>query len=228
MSDHQSVASDINDGYVPIYVTKLVLKLRKEGEEAEEAEKIPKETVFKIFVRQDNDVLESVRFQISDDKRLNFLYEADYDLDSFQSIKEEQELEIEFDDFPNVIRQLISTIIKQGTDELNEGDYKASFKDRLEDEENEDSENQEEEQDGESKTRYLVISQRLEFCSVAIFTLVFHECDNARVEHISQYRYDEISQKLKAVETEYKDIYKRIQRQAPKLLQDYKPSTTEA
>ncbi|OHT15378.1 hypothetical protein TRFO_14130 [Tritrichomonas foetus] len=214
--------SDINEDFVPIYVTHLQLKLKKE--DGEDSEKVAKDTVFKIFVHQDNDVLNAVRFQISDDKRLNFLYEADYDAEAFEAIKEKQGLEIEFDDFPNVIRQLISTIIRQGTDELNEGDYKASFKDHVESEEPEEEEEDHQEEEGETKTRYFLISQRLEFCSVEIFRLRFHECDNEKVEKISQYRYDEISQKLKAVETEYKDIYKRLQRQAPKILQDYKPS----
>ena len=220
--DNNSEVSDINEGFIPIFVTKITLKLKKEN--GEENEKAPHEIVFKIFVKQDNDVLNTVRFQLSDDKRLDFLYESDYDLDAFEAIKHEQNLEIEFDDFPNVIRQLITTIIKQGKDELDEGDYKVSFKDHVTNEDG-DIEVEHDEEEGSLKVRYLIISQRLEFCSVEIFRLTFVECDNDKTERISQYRYDEIAQKLKEVQTEFKDTFKRIQRQDPKILRGYQLPT---
>ena len=56
---------------------------------------------------------------------------------------------------------------------------------------------------------------------VEIFKLVFVECAGEKVQRISQSRYDEISAQLKLVDTELKDIKKRLQRQAPKLLQEY-------
>ena len=126
MTDNESATQDLNEGYVPIYATHIMLKFKSEQFDGQ---KILKDVVFKIFVLQDNDVLTSVRFQLSDDQELDFLYEADYDSERFEQIKQEQNLEIEFEDFPNVIRQLITTINNQGTDELEEGDYKLSFKD---------------------------------------------------------------------------------------------------
>ncbi|KAK8891212.1 hypothetical protein M9Y10_028418 [Tritrichomonas musculus] len=220
MTDNESATQDLNEGYVPIYATHIMLKFKSEQFDGQ---KILKDVVFKIFVLQDNDVLTSVRFQLSDDQELDFLYEADYDSERFEQIKQEQNLEIEFEDFPNVIRQLITTINNQGTDELEEGDYKLSFKDH--DTSGEDQENnsvdQNEEEEEELKVRYFIISQKIEICVVEIFKLVFVECAGEKVQRISQSRYDEISAQLKLVDTELKDIKKRLQRQAPKLLQEY-------
>ena len=221
MAENASSNGDINEGFIQIFSTNLELKLR--FGEGDESQKVPHVTVFKIFVRQDNDVLESVRFQLSDDKRLNFLYEADYNDEQFNAIKQEQGLEIEFDDFPNVIRQLVTTVTKQDNNELNEGDYKISFKEKNGDDESQDSDQENEDED-ETIKRYFIISQKLEFCNVEIFKLVFHACDAGRIGLISQSRYNEISQKLKDIDREYKDIYKRLQRQAPKILSDFKPS----
>lgn len=216
MNDNES---EVNEQYVPIYATHIILKFKSE----EMGRKVPRDVVFKIFVLQDNDVLTSVRFQLSDDRELDFLYEADYDADRFQQIKDEQNLEIDFDDFPNVIRQLITTINNQDLDELNEGDYKLSFKDHDtsgEDHEN-DSAEQGNEEEEDLKVRYFIISQKIEICVVEIFKLVFVECAGEKVQRISQSRYDDITNDLKLVDTELKDIKKRLQRQAPKILQEY-------
>lgn len=215
MSDNESEGSE---QYIPIFATHIIIKFKSEEMGNQ---KVPRDVVFKIFVQQDNDVLTSVRFQLSDDRELDFLYESDYDVDRFNQIKEEQNLEIEFDDFPNVIRQLITTINNQDSDELNEGDYKLSFKDHDtsgEDHENEEQNNEEEE---DLKVRYFIISQKIEICVVEIFKLVFVECAGDKVQKISQSRYDDITEKLRLVDTELKDIKKRLQRQAPKILQEY-------
>lgn len=218
MSANNESQADINEGYVVIYVTKLELKLKKD--DIEENQKIPYETVFKIYVKQNNDELESVLFELSDDKCLDFLFQSRYNKEKFEELKEEQSLEIEFDDFPNVIRQVITVINKQDPDDKSEGRYKVSFK-KDEEAQEEGSEEEEEFID----CRFLIISQYLEFCPVEIFKLTFEKCSDELVHQISQSRYDEISQKLKAVQTEYKDILKRIQRQAPKLLDGYKEDT---
>ena len=165
MTDNES---ELNEQYVPIYATHITLKFKSEEMGNQ---KVPRDVVFKIFVLQDNDILTSVRFQLSDDRELDFLYEADYDADRFNEIKEEQNLEIEFDDFPNVIRQLITTIKNQDPEELNEGDYKLSFKDHDTSEENASSELNEEEEE-EEKKKYFIITQKIEIFDVEIFKLV--------------------------------------------------------
>lgn len=216
MSANNNSQADINEGYVVIFVTKLELKLKRD--DTEENQKIPYETVFKIYVKQNNDELESVLFELSDDKCLDFLFQSRYNKEKFEELKDEQNLEIEFDDFPNVIRQVITVINKQDPDDKSEGRYKVSFK------ANEEQEPQDENEEEEAiDDRFLIISQYLEFCPVEIFKLTFERCSDELVHQISQSRYDEISQKLKAVQTEYKDILKRLQRQAPKILEDYKP-----
>lgn len=214
-------ADDINEGFVPIYVTPLNLKLKNA-----QGEKELKEVVFKILVRQTDDILESVRFQIANDKELDFLYESTYDEQSFEAMKDRQHLEIDFSDFPNVVRQLVATIVKQDEANMEDGEYKASFKDRDEPQSDESGEEASPEEEdagaGPGRKCFFIVYQRLEFCRVQIFKLVFTEAERERVQRISQARYDEVASKLKAVETEFKDIYKRIQRQAPKILADFK------
>ena len=209
-------ADDINEGFVAIYVTPLKLKLKNASGQKEE-----KEIVFKILVRQTDDILESVRFQIANDKELDFLYEATYNQESFDAMKRRQHLDIDFNDFPNVVRQLVGTVVKQDESEMEDGEYKVSFKES-DDPLSEDEEPEPEQAEGELGRCFFIVYQRLEFCRVQIMKIVFNEADRERVDRISQARYDEVAAKFKAVETEYKDIYKRIQRQAPKILADFK------
>ena len=115
-------------------------------------------------------------------------------------------MDIEFNDFPNVVRQLVATIVRGEDFGAAESEYKASFK--VHDDEDEEEDKSDETKTEEATKRFFIIYQKLEFCKVQICKLAFEECDIARVEKISQARYDEISAKLKAVETEFKDIYK--------------------
>lgn len=211
-----SVAEDINEGFVSIYATTITLKFTNE-----EGDKAPEQTRFKIFVRQNDDVLEAVRFQLAKDDELNFLYECTYTEEDFEKMRDEQDLEIDFNDFPNVVRQLVATIVKSQELGMMKSEYKASFNDhddpKSEDEEAEEDETKPEEDDGSVK-RFFIVYQRLEFCKVPIFKLTFKECAIERIEKIAQARYDEIAAQFKAVDTEYKDIYKRIERQCKGLL----------
>lgn len=221
-----SASEDINEGFVPIYATTITLKFANE-----EGKKAPEATRFKIFVRQTDDILEAVRFQLSKDDELNFLYECTYTEKEFKKMRREQQLDIDFNDFPNVVRQLVATIVKGKELGNEESQYKASFKDyddpkseNEEEEEEEEEETQEknEEDVDDSTQRFFIVYQRLEFCKVQIFKLAFKECPIERIEKIAQARYDELSAQYKAVDTEYKDIYKRIERQARGILATFK------
>lgn len=219
----EDAVQDINEGYVELY--NHVLTLNTKGPENE---KVPIEYVFKILVRQTDDVLESVRFQLSNNKDLDFLYESTYSEEEFNEMKQEQDLEIQFADFPNVIRQLINTCVKQDESdvEAKEKQFKVSLKDK-DPESQEDDQDEHNEEESSPETRYFLISQRLDFTSVIIFNLIFKRCEENRVERISQHRYDDLSKKLQAASTEYKDMLKRLQRQAPKILQGFKPNETQ-
>ena len=130
-----STTKDITEGFVPIYITPLRLKCK--GEDTDGKKK--KNVEFKILVRQPDDDLESVRFQIANDKELNFMYESTYDKEAFEAMKESQGLEIEFSDFPNVVRQEIATFVKQEEAMVDREQqmYKVSFSDQDEEEEEE-------------------------------------------------------------------------------------------
>jgi hypothetical protein len=209
------------EGYVPIYEVPLQFAIKDAS-----GRKILKSVVFKICIRQTDDVLQAVHFQISDDKELDFLYESTYTAREFQEMKTRQSLEIDFVDFPNVVRQLVANVVRQGERHDEVAEYEISFKTR-DDPRTDDDLQATGPAEEDPRIRYFIIYQRLEFCRVPISKLRFTQCDDWRAGQISQRRYDELSAKLKAVETEFKDIYKRLQRQAPKILSDFKPAEPE-
>lgn len=218
VQDSQSFSQDDDAEYVPIYDTKIDLKVRVNVEN-EQQQKYTQIAVFKILVRQSNDQLECVRFQLSDDEQLNFLYRADYDEQRFEEMKSEQDLDITFEDFPNVVRQIITQYTKPESKASKS--YKVSFITGVQDEDEDVDDDQNQDDEPRPDICSLIIGQKLEFCTVEIFNIQFAHCDPERIKIISQRRYDEISQKLKEVQTEYKDICKRLQRQAPALFNKY-------
>jgi TATA-binding protein-associated factor Taf7 len=91
-----------------------------------------------------------------------------------------------------------------------------NYDDRGEEEEEEDVETE------ESSKKFFIIYQKLDFCRAQVFKFAFTKCDLQKTFKISQGRYDKISNKLKALETEYKDNLKPVQRTHPKLLDGLK------
>ncbi|KAH0795791.1 hypothetical protein GPJ56_000292 [Histomonas meleagridis] len=206
-----STTNQINEGYSPIFETTLTVKIMND----ETQEKIFKEEILQILIKQNDESLESVRFQLYDETQLDFLFESSYFEEDFQKMKEKQDLEIDFMDFPNVIRQLLNKInIDSKSAAISQ--YKISLTNI------DDNEDEEETYDSNERKFFLKISQRLEFCTVELFKIVLSECTPDRIEKVAQYRYNQLAQKLKAIQIEYNDFYKRVQRQSPKALVDFK------
>jgi hypothetical protein len=212
-------SAEVQQGYAQLYVTDLTVKV-KDGTTGTDVK-----IVFRIFIRQEDDLLTSVRFQISNDQELDFLYECTYDVDGFDGLKSRQGLELDFVDFPNVVRQQLATLVKQAEDRSDPQRFKAVFTsedDKVSDEDDGyDDRAEEEEEDvntGGSSKKFFIIYQKLDFCRPQVFKFAFTKCALEKTSKISQARYDDLSNKLKALETEYKDIFKRIQRTNPKLL----------
>lgn len=199
---------DVMDGFVQIYETdfKLIMK--------ENDEKMILNVVFKILVRLENDLLEAVRLQIVDQVHLGFLYETTYDIERFKATKTEQEWHVQFLEFPNVIRKLITAIVRQDEQIAADTRYKAVFSDR---------ENENETEDVNHDMRYFAIYEQLEFLKVKIFSLAFTKTKGQRVLAVSQARYDEVSAELGEIEIVYKDACRRVERQVPGILDDFNP-----
>jgi hypothetical protein len=181
--------------------------------------------VFKILLKQEEDTLQSVRFQLSNDQELDFLYEATYDESSFSELHRRQGLEIEFTDFPNVVRQQILTLVNQTKDGSEHHRFKAVLTSEDDKGLDEDDDYDEEEESGvgiSGAKKFFIIYQNLDFCRVQVFKFTFTSSNVAKTSQISQARYDELSAKLKNLETEYKDLFKRVQRTSPKLLDGLK------
>jgi hypothetical protein len=93
-----------------------------------------------------------------------------------------------------------------------------------------DDRGEEEDEDvetGESSKKFFIIYQKLDFCRAQVFKFAFTKCDLQKTYEISQGRYDKLSNKLKALETEYKDNFKWVQRTHPKLLDGLKKEEYE-
>jgi hypothetical protein len=217
-------AGDVSEGYAQLFSTAVAVKV-KEQERREEVE-----VVFKILIKQEDDALQSVRFQISNDRELDFLFEVTYDEAGFSKLKQSQGLEIEFTDFPNVVRQQIVTLDKEAKKKKENPEELQRFKavftgedDKIAEEDDGYEPDEEEDVAGESpKKNFLIVYQKLDFCRVQVFKFAFESCEITKASQISQARYDELSAKLKALETEYKDLLKRVQRTSPKLLDGLK------
>jgi hypothetical protein len=215
-------AGDVSDGFALLF-KKVVRVKNKDGESRSDLE-----VVFKILLKQEEDTLRSVRFQLSNDQELDFLYEVTYDENGFAELHRRQGLEIEFSDFPNVVRQQILTLVNQTTEGSEHHRFKAVLTSEDDKASDEDDGYDEEEavaaaaEEESHPKKFFIIYQNLDHCRVQVFKFAFVPCDVIKTSQISQARYDELSGKLKALETEYKDLFKRVQRTSPKLLHTLK------
>jgi len=164
---------------------------------------VEKTVMISIFIQQEDDQLSAVGLRLYDDDDLQFLYESRYTEEEFNTMKENQGLEIEYEDFPNVIREVITEISQDAGNQLA---YTIRFVTSA------DNEN----------SASLVISQSLDFCETDIFEFDFHKCTFDKIAAVAQKRYDEIATKAKNAFIELKDAHKRIQRQDPKAIHSFK------
>jgi hypothetical protein len=213
----KTLTTDANDGHIQLYTTDLDVIIK----EAPDAKSV-RQIVFRIFIRQESDQLSSVRFQISSDDELDYLYEVTYTPATFEAMKARQRLDLDYADFPNVVRQQIIAVLRERA--LDRADQKLKVVLAAEDTAAPEDEydGAEEEEEAEAGRKFFVIYQRLDFCRVAIFKFEFEAVPAERAARVSQARYDDLAARLKALETEYKDVYKRVQRTAPAALAGFK------
>ncbi|EAY21836.1 hypothetical protein TVAG_248950 [Trichomonas vaginalis G3] len=177
-------------------------RLDQSPEEAEEDEPGDEYTNFSIVVnlKQTEDEAEAIKIQLYSKDVLSFLYEGEMSKEDFESFKAEQELDIDFNDFPNVLQEVLGQI----NEDIEENGYNARLI-----------------PDGEDAC-HLIIKQDLDLCTTEIFNIKLVGADQERIRKVSQARYNELSKRDNALRTQYKDLIKRIRRQDPKILQDFK------
>ena len=150
-----------------------------------------------VSIDQTDDQLNAVNIRFTSGDDIRYLFEGEYTEESFEEMKTDQELEIDFNDFPNVLQEVLDKVPDE---------YKATIK--LHDE-------------GHKVT--LALQQELEFCTTDIFTFTLDLASAERIEKVSQERYNELLKQYQQISTQYKDMVKRIKRQDPKILDTLKP-----
>jgi hypothetical protein len=91
--------------------------------------KSKKTMMFRISVERKNDERSDVRFQISNDDQLEYLFEVTSNQETLDSMKGRPRVELDLTDFPNVVGQQILALLREC--EMNEADrrYKVIFTD---------------------------------------------------------------------------------------------------
>ncbi|EAY10546.1 hypothetical protein TVAG_184480 [Trichomonas vaginalis G3] len=156
-----------------------------------------------VYLKQTDDEVDAIKIQLYSKDVLSFLYEGEMSKEDFETFKSEQELDIDFNDFPNILREVLGQI----NEDIEENGYNARL---IPDEEN---------------SCRLIIKQDLELCTTEIFNIKLTGAGNERIRKVSQTRYNELSKRDNALRTQYKDLIKRIRRPDPKILQDFKLSS---
>ncbi|EAY08450.1 hypothetical protein TVAG_355090 [Trichomonas vaginalis G3] len=199
-----SVAGEVEDEYAVFFDQDVPIenRLDESPEEAERDEPGEEYTNFSIVVslKQTKDEVEAIKIQLYSKDVLSFLYEGEMPKEDFETFKAEQELDIDFNDFPNVLQEVLGQI----NEDIEENGYNARLL-----------------SGGENECR-LIIKQDLDLCTTEIFNIKLLGADAERIRKVSQERYNELSKRDNNLRIQYKDLIKRIRRQDPKILQDFK------
>lgn len=196
----------VNEGFFPMYTREISVRMG-----ASDDEEAPERTVtFIILVQQEGDSLKKVRLQLRAESRLDFLFETEIDEETFNHIKGEQDYEFDFVDFPNILRRVIGDTLKARAAESDENKIDISLEAN-------------EEEDGDFT---FLITQALDFCDTELFHFDFQRIEQQRLVAITRQRYQEVSDKLKNLQTEYRDMCKKAQRQWPDLVKTIKLQET--
>ena len=137
-----------------------------------------------------------MRFTSGND--IQFLYEKEYDAEAFEALKTDQELEIDFNDFPNILQEVLDKVPDTYTAKVYQH-----------------------ENDSQSYLT-LKIQQDLELCTQDIFTFDLPLASVERIKQVSQDRYNKLRSQYQSISTQYQDMVKRIKRQDPKILSSFR------
>ena len=149
-------------------------------------------------ILQNEDELKSVALRFTSGNDIQFLFEAEYDEKAFETLKTDQDLEIDFNDFPNILQEVLEKVPNTYTAKTHQYD-----------------------KDERSYLR-LKIQQDLELCTQDIFTFDLPLATVERIKQVSQDRYNAYRERYQKVWVQYQDMIKRIKRQDPKILTSFR------
>lgn len=182
MSLENTIDPSINEtNYEIIYCKDLKLEFRihkQQGEDSQD-ESSTKTVWFRILTKKSEDrkpskPFDSVKYEVFDDSNLYFFYESVFDEQQFKKMKAEDQLLIDFYEFPNNVIDLL--------DESDNSDSQTQITFE------QDTEN--------ANSMILEFKQILELKSVEIFRLKFVLSDSEFINRQVQYRYNQMANKL--------------------------------
>lgn len=188
-----------NTGYEMLYCKSINLEFRVYSETSESNESGTKAVWVRIFTKKgDNNKISEVRFEVMDDADLYFFYESVFDENTFNEMKDEDQLLINFSEFSNNVTEL-----------LNES-------------ESSDSQTQITFVQENNNTMTMEFLQILELKAVEIFKIKFIPSNPEFVQDQVQFRYNKIKELLKYKKEFLTEFDRQVQSKNPILARSLK------
>ncbi|OHT00903.1 hypothetical protein TRFO_32285 [Tritrichomonas foetus] len=147
---------------------------------------------FRILVKIGSS-LEQIRFEVMDDADLYYFFEAIFDQELFNEMREKDQLTIDFSEFPLEVINLLQDCQK------NDSETQITFV----------------EENDEAKSATMEFLQILELKAVEIFKIRFIPSDPLFVQDQVQYRFDQINKQLAYKKAYLTEFDKQIQSKNP-------------
>ena len=162
----------IQDGETIVYCKEINFKVVRNDEE------ISKPFIIKIFtLLDDENTLKRVRFEISEQADIFFLYQVEYDDESFEKLKSKEKLKTEFSEFPEIMADILDKTA------AGKNEYFVEFS-------------------HQQNTYDLNIVMPLKFKDVPIFSLEFTQADETLIKNQIQYRYNIVQYEIRKTRIE--------------------------
>lgn len=188
-----------NTGYEMIFCKSINLEFRVYNETVDTNDSGTKAVWVRVFTKKgDNNKMSDVKFEVMDDADLYFFYESVFNNESFNKMKEEDQLLIDFSEFPNNVMEL-----------LNES-------------ESSDSQTQITFVRENNNTMTMEFLQILELKAVEIFKLKFEPSNPEFVQDQVQFRYNKIKELLKYKKEFLTEFDRQVQSKNPILAKSLK------
>lgn len=191
----QIIDPSIQDGEVLIYKCEVILDLHEK--DSDEVQK-DLDVLFRIFIIENGDTLENVRIEMTTDQNIFFVYNAEFNSETFEEVKSQQNLDIEFNEFPSVLQEMFEYSSKSKRGQPNP--YQISFF------------------FGHDSTCTLSFQQKLRFKTVEIYSLNFLPASPESIQLIAQYRISSLIEEEKALKSQLADISSILKIKDPTVL----------
>ena len=137
----------------------------------------------------DKKTLNNFRIQITSDINVFFVYQASFSRETFQELKESQQLDVEFNSFPDVLKEMFSS---------KEYSVLFSFED-------------------ENKAS-LKFQQKLKFKVVDILAIDLSSASIELIQQIVQYRFTQLKNENAAIKSQLDNVFAMLKIKDPSML----------